>query len=111
MIERSNVLALPASAIVHRGDQTYYWGYEDGHAVLTEVETAVSDGDWVEVTNRQAKPKYPGEEPRSPIDGTELVIVGDTSVLSEGCEVRLEHESSPHENELASEMPATPKES
>lgn len=101
VIERANVLALPTSAIVHRGDQTYYWSYDDGHAVLTEVETAVSDGDWVEVTNRQAKPKYPGEEPRSPIDGTELVIVGDTSVLSEGCEVRLERESSPHENELA----------
>ncbi|HEX7448527.1 MAG TPA: efflux RND transporter periplasmic adaptor subunit [Pirellulales bacterium] len=109
VIERPNVLALPASAIVHRGDQTYYWSYQDGHAALTEVETAVSDGDWVEVTNRQSKPKYPGEEPRSPIDGSELVIVGDTSVLSEGCEVRLEHESAPHDTELASDMPEKPK--
>lgn len=109
VIERPNVLALPESAIVHRGDQTYYWSFEKGHAVLTEVETAVSDGEWVEVTNRHAKPKYPGEEPRSPIDGSELVIVGDTSVLSEGCEVRLEEAA--HGTSLAGETPDESKES
>ncbi len=53
IIERPNVRALPESALVRSGDQTFYWRYEDGHAVRTEVQTGVSDGDWVEVTNRQ----------------------------------------------------------
>lgn len=111
VIERPNVLALPASAIVHRGDQTFYWSYQDGHAALTPVETAVTDGEWVEVTNRQTAPKYPGDEPRLPIDGSELVIVGDTSVLSEGCEVRREDHTAPHDAELAGDAPPSQKKS
>jgi multidrug efflux pump subunit AcrA (membrane-fusion protein) len=111
VIERPNVLALPASAIVHRGDQTFYWSYQDGHATLTPVETAVSDGEWVEVTNRQTAPKYPGDEPRLPIDGSELVIVGDTSILSEGCAVRREDHSAPHDAELAGDAASSQKKS
>jgi HlyD family secretion protein len=91
IIERPNVLALPESALSFRGDQAYYWSYENGRAVQTEVQVGVSDGEWIEVTNRRIKPRYPGEEPWAPIDGTEQVIVGNNLELSEGCEVRVEN--------------------
>jgi HlyD family secretion protein len=91
IIERPNVLALPESALSFRGDQAYYWSYENGRAVQTEVQVGVSDGEWIEVTNRRIKPRYPGEEPWAPIDGTEQVIVGNSLELSEGCEVRVEN--------------------
>jgi HlyD family secretion protein len=89
IIERPNVLALPESALVHAGDQSYYWSYENGKAKRVEVQTGISDGEWVEVSNRQVQPKYASEEPWAPVDGTEQVIVGDTSELSEGQTVRL----------------------
>jgi multidrug efflux pump subunit AcrA (membrane-fusion protein) len=89
IIERPNVRALPEAALVRSGDQTFYWRYEDGKAVRTEVQIGVSDGDWVEVTNRQENPKAPGDEPWAPINGTEQVILGDLSILTEGMEVRL----------------------
>jgi HlyD family secretion protein len=89
VIEHPNARALPASALVRSGDQTYYWKYEDGHAVRTEVQTGISDGDWVEVTNRQGQPKSAGDDPWTPIDGTEQVISGDLSILTEGGAVKL----------------------
>jgi multidrug efflux pump subunit AcrA (membrane-fusion protein) len=102
IIERANVRALPESALVHSGEQTYYWRYEGGRAVRTEVQTGVSDGEWVEVTNRQAVAKSAGDEPWAPIDGTEQVIVGDISVLSEGAEVRLADSPATDKGKLAS---------
>lgn len=115
IIERNNVLAIPDSTLIHHGDQTYYWAYENGHAVMTEVETGVNDGEWVEVTNRKVKPKYPGEEPWAPIDGTEQVILatkldtGDNTELSEGLAVRLENESTPSGEKAVEKKPAGAK--
>ncbi len=99
IIERPNVRALPASSLVTSADQTYYWRYENGHALRTEVQTGISDGEWVEVTNRQQAPAGAGDEPWAPIDGTEQVIVGDLAVLSEGTAVRLA--GAPHEEKVA----------
>ncbi len=64
MIERPGVRALPVSALMHLGDKTilqvgeksFCWIYEDGHAKRIEVETGVSDGEWIEVTNRRPPP-------------------------------------------------------
>jgi multidrug efflux pump subunit AcrA (membrane-fusion protein) len=101
IIERSNVRALPLTSLIRSGDQTFYWRYEDGHAVRTEVQTGVSDGNWIEVTNRQLPPKAPGDEPWAPIDGTEQVIVGDLSILSEGSPVRLAGSAAESDKKLA----------
>ncbi|HTU22618.1 MAG TPA: efflux RND transporter periplasmic adaptor subunit [Gemmataceae bacterium] len=95
IIERPNVLALPESAIIHQGDKSYYWSYENGKAKRVEVQTGVSDGEWVEVSNRQIQPKYASEEPWAPVDSAEQVIMVnklDTSEnveLSEGMTVRI----------------------
>ena len=53
IIERPGVRALPEAALTYSGDKAYCWTHEDGHAVRTEVQTGVSDGEWIEVTNRQ----------------------------------------------------------
>ena len=53
IIERPGVRALPLAALTYSGDQTYCWKYENGQAVRTEIQTGVSDGEWIEVTNLQ----------------------------------------------------------
>jgi multidrug efflux pump subunit AcrA (membrane-fusion protein) len=87
MIERTGGRALPESALTYSGDKAYYWTYENGHAVRTEVQTGVSDDEWIEVTNHRSPvpPEAPSDAvPWTPIDGTEQVIVGDLSVLADG---------------------------
>jgi len=90
IIERPRVHALPVSALTHSGEKTYYWSYENGHAVRTEVQTGVSDGEWIEVTNHEIAQADKGAEPWAPINGTEQVIVGDISTLTHGAAVTLD---------------------
>jgi multidrug efflux pump subunit AcrA (membrane-fusion protein) len=87
VIERPGAQALPLKALVHSGEQTFVWLHESGKAVRTEVETGVSDDQWVEVTNRRhpVAPEAPGDSiPWTPIDGEEEVIVGNLAHLAEG---------------------------
>jgi multidrug efflux pump subunit AcrA (membrane-fusion protein) len=92
IVERPGVRALPVKALVHRGDKAYYWRYENGKAKRTEVRTGVSDGQWIELTNRErprAGTKPTGSRSWTPIDGSEEVILGDLSTLTEGTPVRV----------------------
>jgi len=91
-IERPDVRALPESALTYSGDKAYYWAHADGHAVQTEVQTGVSDSEWIEVTNH--RPPVPPEAPSDAvpwtlIDGTEQVILGDLSALADGDPVKV----------------------
>ncbi len=90
IIERPGVRALPESALSYSGDNAYYWTHEKGHAVRTEVQTGVSDGEWTEVTNRQVLPSEAAQSGKNAwvaITGTEQVILGDLSLLTEGAPV------------------------
>ena len=92
IIERPGVRTLPMAALVHSGDQTFYWSENSGQAVRTEIQTGVSDGEWTEVTNRRATPSSAASTSDVawvPIDGSEQVIDGDVSVLTEGAPVRV----------------------
>jgi HlyD family secretion protein len=92
IIERPGVRALPVAAVTYVGDKTYCWRYEQGNAVRTEIRTGVSDGEWIEVTQRRQKLSpgaAPGTADWAPIDGTEHVILGDLSILAEGAPVRV----------------------
>ena len=106
IIERPKVRALPKSALMQVGEKTFCFTYEDGKAVLTEIQTGISDGKWVEVTNRRCRtPAEPDVQKVSlrgnakseralatrdeadtwmPFDGTERVILGDLSILTDG---------------------------
>jgi hypothetical protein len=107
IIERPGVRALPESALTYSGDKAYYWTHENGHAVRTEVRTGVNDGEWIEVTNRRvpgSEAASTGDELWTPIDGTEQVILGDPSILTDGAPVEVAPATKG--TKLASETPA-----
>src|SRR5262249_48895919 len=89
MIEHPGVRALPPDALVYSGDRTWCWLYKKGHAVRTEVQTGVSDGDWIEVTNRQLDAPGDGDLGWPRVDGSERVILGDFPLLAGGTPVRI----------------------
>jgi len=92
IIERPGVRALPMAAVVYSGDQAFCWRYENGHAVLTEIQTAVNDGEWIEVTNRRnpaSQASTAGDDGWTPIDGSEQVILDSLSILTDGTPVRV----------------------
>ena len=84
IIERPGVRALPLSALTHTGEKTYCWKHENGKAVRAEIQTGVSDGEWIEVTNYQVPRAANGTDPWSPVKGSEQVILGDLSILADG---------------------------
>ncbi len=86
VIERPNVRAVPIAATTHTGDQTFCWLLEDGKAHRTEIRTGVSDGEYIEVTGlSRAKTSAltQGEETWTQFNGSEQVIMGDLTVLTE----------------------------
>jgi RND family efflux transporter MFP subunit len=90
--EHKNVWALPAAAVVTKGDQTFCYRVEDGKAVRTPIQVGLrgneKDNELVEVMKKQVAAK-PGEEPRwEPFTGTEEVVGGDLAGLKEGQAVR-----------------------
>ena len=74
IIERPGVRALPVAALTYSGDKTFCWTYEDGHAVRTEIQTGVSDGEWIEVTNA---PAPDGVQRRGSLDADQRLGTGD----------------------------------
>ena len=96
VIERPGVWALPVSAlmhieksILHIGEKTFCWLYEDGHAKRIELETGISDGEWIEVTNRRGPLVAGAADQWVPIDGKEQMILGDLSILADGSPVKI----------------------
>jgi multidrug efflux pump subunit AcrA (membrane-fusion protein) len=96
IIERQGVRALPFEALTYRGDRTYCWLHEKGHAVRHEVETGISDGSWVEVTRHREDTKQRSGDESSwvPFQGTEEVILGDLSMLIDGEEIQVDQRGS-----------------
>jgi HlyD family secretion protein len=110
IIERPGVRALPAAALTYDGDQAFFWTYELGHATRNEVETGVSDGQWIEVTNRRVRVSAPaptGEESWIPIDGSERVILGDLTQLVQGAAVEVAATTSQPKVSLAGPSPSS----
>jgi HlyD family secretion protein len=89
IIERPDVRALPLAALTYAGEKAYCWKYQNGKAVRAEIETGVSDGEWIEVTNYQLPRAPNGADPWAPVNGSEQVILGDLSILTDGAPVEL----------------------
>jgi HlyD family secretion protein len=103
IIERPGVRALPLTAITHSGEKTYCWKHENGKAVRTEIQTGVSDGEWIEVTNYQLPPgANPAAESWAQVTGSEQVIMGDLSILAEGSPVEVVPATEKSEDKVAS---------
>jgi HlyD family secretion protein len=87
IIERPGARTLPLNSLVYSGNQSYCWIYRDGHAVRTEIETGISDGTSIEVTNHRVPASdadSKAEVPWTPFDGSEQVILGDLGILTNG---------------------------
>jgi RND family efflux transporter MFP subunit len=108
IIERPGVRALPTDALTYSGEQTYCWLYKDGHAVRAEVQTGVSNGEWIEVTNfhRPGAPK--GTDSWEPVNGSEQVILGDLSILADGAPVEVSTEAEGEKLASATSQPGSP---
>ncbi len=102
VIERPHVMAVLESVLSQTGGKNFVWRYEKGHAVRTEVETGIRDGDWIELTNRHIVTSSSGEEHWAPIDGSEKILSGSRlSILTEGAAVRLDESPALAEDEPA----------
>ena len=89
LIERPDVRALPVSAVTQIGNQTYCYLAVGGKAVRTPVQTGVSDGTWVEVAGKLVRSAGSPDGTWAPFDGTEAVIDGDLSGISDGLPVNV----------------------
>jgi RND family efflux transporter MFP subunit len=89
-IERPDVRALPVSSVTQIGNQTYCYLALDGKAVRTPVQTGVSDGTWVEVAGHLVRGAGSPQGTWVPFDGSEVVIDGDLSEISDGKSVQTE---------------------
>ncbi len=106
IIERPGVRALPLAALTYSGDRTYCWRCENGKAVRTEIQTGVSDGQWIEVTSLQLPPSPDIVDLWAPVTGAEQVIVGNVANLADGSPVELA--PAKPGTEVASTTPAPP---
>ena len=82
-VRHANVWALPASAIVTEGDQTFCYRVEEGKAVRTSLQVGLSGGGLVEVGKKQTKSPSPDEEGWEDFTGQEEVVSNPTG-LSNG---------------------------
>jgi multidrug efflux pump subunit AcrA (membrane-fusion protein) len=88
LIERTDVRALPVSAVTQIGNQTYCYMVADGKAVQTAVQIGVSDGSWVEVTGKLVRASASAEGTWVAFDGTENVIDANLAEISNGQPVK-----------------------
>ncbi len=84
IIERPSMRTLPLAALSYSGELAYCWQLENGKAVRTEVETGASDGRYIEITGLKQRTAPEGADTWEPVSGSELVILGDLSLLTEG---------------------------
>ena len=77
------------AALTHTGEKTFCWKHENGKAVRAEVQTGVSDGEWIEITNCQLPTETAAADPWIPVNGSEQVILGDLSILADGGPVEI----------------------
>jgi multidrug efflux pump subunit AcrA (membrane-fusion protein) len=94
LIERPQVRAVPLTVVTRIGNQTYCYLVVNGKAVRTPVHVGVSDGSWVEVTERLVPSAGSSEETWVAFDGAEAVVAGDLSEISDGTTVQVDTGSS-----------------
>jgi HlyD family secretion protein len=105
-VERPDVLAVPKSAVTHAGGKSFFWRYENDHAVRTEIQTGVREGEWIEVTNRYEDARSPSKENWVPVESSAQVLIGSKlSTLTDGAPVRLSDSPRSIEKQLANTTP------
>jgi hypothetical protein len=101
-LSRPQVRAIPNSAIVQIGNRTCCYLLAMDKAIRAEIQTGVSDGNWVEVQKRALYPTKGQIGTWQKFDGTEQVIVGDLSEISDGQKVAVNNADRSRRTKLAS---------
>jgi RND family efflux transporter MFP subunit len=83
LINRRNVRAMPMAAVVEIGNRNCCYLFENGKAVQTPVQTGINDGKWIEVAKKRVNGTW------TAFTGSEDVILGDLSTLSDGQAVKV----------------------
>ena len=86
-LKRMQVRAIPSTAIVQIGNRMCCYLVNNGKARRTQIQTGVSDGTWVEVCKKESYPTNGDAGTWEDFNGTERVIVGDLSEISDGSQV------------------------
>lgn len=81
-VTRPNVWAIPLEAVFQAGNENCCYLLKDGKSVRLPVQVGIDDGTWIEVTRKRV-----GKEWRL-IDGSEQVLLGDLTKLSNDEPVR-----------------------
>jgi multidrug efflux pump subunit AcrA (membrane-fusion protein) len=84
LIEQHDVRSLPVSTVKEIGNQTCCYLVVGGKAVRTPVQAGLSDGSWVEVTAKLVRSPGSAEGTWEAFDGSEAVVDGDLSEVSDG---------------------------
>ena len=71
IIDRPNVMAVPAEAVTEIGNRNYCYLLEGGRPTKTAVQVGPSDGAWIEVSNKLLNGDW------TPFTGQEPVVMGD----------------------------------
>jgi RND family efflux transporter MFP subunit len=87
--EHKKVWTLPATAIVTKGEQTFFYRVENGKAVRTPIQIGLRgnepDNEVVEVLKKRTKPAKASEEAGwEDFSGGEVTVVSDPASLTDG---------------------------
>lgn len=87
--EHKNVWALPATAVVTKGEQSFCYRVENDKAVRTPIQVGLRgnepDKELVEIVKKQAKPAKAGEEGQwEDVSGEEVIVANDPASITEG---------------------------
>ncbi len=78
LINRPDVFTLPLGSVVELGNQKYCYLLEHGRAAKTAVRAGVSDGTWIEVSQKQINGEW------LDFTGDEQVLTGNLEEITDG---------------------------
>lgn len=89
-VERPNVLALPAAAVLTDGNQDYCFQVKDGKIVRTLLKLGVRNEEWVQVFDKQEVAAHGELGGWTPFSGQEAIVTTNPGALLDGQEVQVE---------------------
>jgi HlyD family secretion protein len=83
--EHKNVWALPVTAVLTQGEQTFCYRVENGKAMRTPIQVGLRGSDFVELLKKRSNTYKPGEEGGwEDITGKEQILLAPSGSLSDG---------------------------
>ncbi len=104
-LKRTQVRAIPSTAIIQIGNRMCCYLVSNRKARRTQIQTGISDGTWIEVCKKESYPTNGDAGTWEDFNGTEQVIVGDLSEISDGSQVAVNDAHQTEQPTLSSAKP------